>query len=869
MYSGVFEQLNQDNYAPTIPKLSLQQWDNYGIYSLACIDLTNRKLSETRKYKWAPTGGYGIIAFEPVLNQESFDLISTARISQDRIDNLPAAQKQQIEDLLKNLDKSIKILSSAERQSIITLRNSLVYSFDGDTFNWGLQRAIAINPGQIISSRIKDLTKTFNSLVSIQFADNTNKYAEIKADENLSALGTLALLYGIDNARINALNNPDKVKMAKWLAWQNFYIQPIPVDFRAIVETYHDVGNIVCSYDRKIGHYLFFNYEDFGGGYVTLEHFDLNGNFTGYKILVGNEWWQLLVGTPSFSSLTWKPFITDREVFDFWAAPLPKYEAVWNTRQIVGVSVIENNGSRYFNSSNPFTLESYPLKPITRISENATRAYRFSALTIINVPQGINGLQPGTHRLRYWVQPQAWETFRNVLDKPCYLDLVTGYCLDNRKIPRSISLKSATKKSVTIGYYRHNPYEEVRSRRNELTSIDWFSMTIDLEKNIALDLDVTGIVLGTFYADSELIVALNEHDVNQSYGIDFLKYNESTTANLFADWLTLYDAEVLRQSTEYPNFMPFTASGLPEVKTGNKLKLLAAHNDYWNNTEPQDDIAVDATHPLFKVDTSRTYDLHFKPQIDGSIGNIKMDSPRTVQIHNWIQKIIKAFDIETYFKMPDSDEMRVWNLGKIIHEIANVLGLRRKPDGTIDESLEKTTNRRLHVEGSEQNDPQKFNPNCFGSEGTIVRHQPNKFSPNGTVAGGYRKIKDIPQLLAEFHEQAGAAMGYQDGTAIEIQVDGETYRYPNQLALLIELFVTLKQTQTYSKGAFFSSIIGEQSIKEVIGGLGLRTVDKFIEFNVAGKTAKLYYKGISASQSIRRKLSALATNIGITNGNIS
>ena len=197
-----------------------------------------------------------------------------------------------------------------------------------------------------------------------------------------------------------------------------------------------------------------------------------------------------------------------------------------------------------------------------------------------------------------------------------------------------------------------------------------------------------------------------------------------------------------------------------------------------------------------------------------------------------------------------------------------VLGIRVKPDGTIDETLEKTTNRRTHADGSDENNVQEFNPNCFGSKGMIVRHVPNKFSPSGTVTGGYRKIRDIPQLLAELHEQANSAMGYQEGTAIEIKLDGQTYRYPNQLALLTELLVTAKQTATYSKGAFFSSVVSEQSIKEVVSGLGLRTVDKFLEFKVSGKVVKLYYKGISASQSLRRKISAVTTNVGIVIGNI-
>jgi hypothetical protein len=873
-YTGVFAPLNNDSYAPDIPKLALQQWDNYGIYSLACIDLTNRKLSKTRKYKRVGIGAEGeygearLIAFDPVLNQESFDLLSGAWISQDAIDGLPSIKKEQVEDLLRNLDKVVEILSLAERQLIITLKNSLNYPFSGDTLVnfWAHQRLISINPGQIDSSRTKELSKVFQKLTHLQFADNTNKSREIQIDENLSALAALAILYGIERSRIKALNNPIRLKMAKWLAWQNFAIESIPIDFRSIVETYHDVGNTVCSYDGKIGHYLFKNLEDFGGGYVIRETYNVNNIYTGRQILVDSAYLSISGGTPGFDPAYWKPYITDRDVFDFWSAPLPLYESIWDTREIIGTNVIENDGSRYFDASTPFTEENYLLKPITRIAENATRAYRFSSVIFINVPSGITGLQPGRHRLEYWVQPQAWNVYRNTLDKPCYLDLVAGYCLDPRKIARQITLKSDTKKIAKIGYYRNNPYEQISNKRNGLTSIDWFSTVIYLDKNVELKIDVSGIVLGTFYCDSELTISIAETNSNDLYPVEFLKYNQSNTATLFASWLSLYDAEVLRQSTEYPEFMPFTNSGLPEVETGNKLRLLAAHNNHWNNTEPLEDIGTEANHPLFKVDNSRTYDYHFKPQIDGSIGNLKMDSINIINI-------AKALEADKYSTNElDPDVPRVPTLGWHINRQSEILGIRVKADGKIDETLEKKEKLRLHVEGLEKNDPQEYGINSFGSKGILVRHLCNKFAPDGknlkTVAGGYRKIHDLPQYLAELHEQANAAVGYQEGTAIEIQLDGETYRYPNQLALLTELFVTAKQTATYSKGAFFSSVVGEQSIKEVMAGLGLRTVDKFIEFEVAGKVAKLYYKGISASQSIRRKLSAVATNIGITIGNI-
>ncbi|NJR31629.1 MAG: hypothetical protein HC778_00560 [Chamaesiphon sp. CSU_1_12] len=56
--------------------------------------------------------------------------------------------------------------------------------------------------------------------------------------------------------------------------------------------------------------------------------------------------------------------------------------------------------------------------------------------------------------------------------------------------------------------------------------------------------------------------------------------------------------------------------------------------------------------------------------------------------------------------LPDVE--RVDNLGWRIRRLCEVLGIRVKTDGTIDEELEKTTNRRLHAEGTEANDPQKI-----------------------------------------------------------------------------------------------------------------------------------------------------------------
>lgn len=292
-----------------------------------------------------------------------------------------------------------------------------------------------------------------------------------------------------------------------------------------------------------------------------------------------------------------------------------------------------------------------------------------------------------------------------------------------------------------------------------------------------------------------------------------------------------------------------------------KHYIFAANNNLWNLQTPRADLNYSDAY--YSGDAS-VINRFFTLTSDG------LDLTYTMPTSPYLLDLHRTFNCTKWStNSTNPGEVRADNLGWRIERGNEVLGIQVKEDGTIDEALEKTINRRLHANGSEPNNTQEYNPNCFGSKGILVRYLPNKFSPNGTAAGGYRKVRSIPQLLAEFHEQANAAMGYQEGTAIEIQLDGQTYRYPNQLALLTELFVTAKQTATYSKGSFFSSLIGEQSIKEVIAGLGLRTVDKYLEFSIAGKAVKLYYKGISASQSVRRKLSAVATNVGMIFGNIN
>lgn len=51
MYVAPFSLLNDDNHAPVLPNLPHQQWENYGIYSIACISSNKFEVSVTYNYK--------------------------------------------------------------------------------------------------------------------------------------------------------------------------------------------------------------------------------------------------------------------------------------------------------------------------------------------------------------------------------------------------------------------------------------------------------------------------------------------------------------------------------------------------------------------------------------------------------------------------------------------------------------------------------------------------------------------------------------------------------------------------------------------------------------------------------------------------
>ncbi|MGL6343338.1 MAG: hypothetical protein ACRC80_29890, partial [Waterburya sp.] len=319
--------------------------------------------------------------------------------------------------------------------------------------------------------------------------------------------------------------------------------------------------------------------------------------------------------------------------------------------------------------------------------------------------QSLNNQTSGTALLNISWTSTLLDIQVNDINKPNYISLLSGYELDTRTIPDYPTIIPTEAKSITISYYRENKLEPIENLR----SIDWMMYECNLISGTPYTLPIKDCVLGTLHSsDSTILIQLSQLPVlaNKYLWSDLLP---EAIPSLFSGWYQIYDAQ---------NIDPLNRPIFPEER---RLTKIAANNNIWNNANLSNnlDINFDINHPMFAIDNTRAYNWHIAQQNNNGIGTLIMDSPRTIEIH-------AALDASKWAVNPEDPTLpRVDNLGWRINRGNEVLGIRVKPDGTIDEELEKTTNRRLHAEGSEQNDEQDYNPNCFGKKGMLVRHLPN------------------------------------------------------------------------------------------------------------------------------------------------
>ncbi len=490
---------------------------------------------------------------------------------------------------------------------------------------------------------------------------------------------------------------------------------------------------------------------------------------------------------------------------------------------------------------------------------------------------------------------------------PSYQNLWTGFMTDQRVRPSMIKCIATSTRRVKWGYYRRNSNED---HPNVIASLDWHQGTIEVTKGNGYALPLVDPVLGTLLIDGITQGELLASPVppgNYPYIYLFanalpglMAYWESLRTRLeppanpnishvYANtfyvgrinhpggdqpangrgyYLRDADRNVAMQSVRFypqPTSDPSEAITLPinviamvsTVAPGAPVtRIIAANNNRWKHgTVTVSDNPPAADHQVFSVNEHQLFEAL---QTDGSYGSLTMDSPRILEIH-------AALEAGKYaVNELDPNVPRVPTLGHLIARSAAILGYRPQPDGTIDQAAEKTTYQRGLVRPDAKIPVGDYMAGRFGKRGLLMRRLPNKKTNKGWEAGGYVAIHDIPQLLTEVLDQLNEAMNLQDSTSIQIKDGGNTYTYASQLALLVEMATTLIPQKRQLKEIWTSSLVSQQSINEVIAGIGLPTVAKSV--TIGG--AKLPYWGIQPDKSLQREIATVAYNVGLGNGQI-
>jgi hypothetical protein len=453
-----------------------------------------------------------------------------------------------------------------------------------------------------------------------------------------------------------------------------------------------------------------------------------------------------------------------------------------------------------------------------------------------------------------------------LIDPPCYLDLVKGYALDLRKIPQAITLESSRDCQIRLFFYRHNHLEKI----DNLTSIDIADRQIRLKKDEPKLVSVTGLVLGTLWIDDD--VSIEPDSTGQVfYSLTEMISNPNNVADLFAYWLTLYNAE----SARLASMPPFNPTGKQLLQTieytasVGDLKLLAAHNNYWQNGFNGTDIGTDNNHPLFLVDPAAAFNNHFKPQLGGSYGDLTMDSPRIIEIHDRMEQVAVCLESEKYSTNEiDSGLPRVTTLGYLVENIGRVLGLRYDANGKIDRE-----NERKKYLPATLNNPNlggdKYSLNCWGTSGLVFPHLPTTYTVKGKGTELFDVVHDIPQMMTAILRQLDVSLSIQHGSEIRVNgLDGKIHSYPNQLAVHLECLQKLESIKYNCERTLSASLVTSNEVRGLYSGIGIPVAQRMLQLKGAnGKTFNLpYFTHQKDKPSIATELTTVKINLAVING---
>lgn len=465
--------------------------------------------------------------------------------------------------------------------------------------------------------------------------------------------------------------------------------------------------------------------------------------------------------------------------------------------------------------------------------------------------------------------------YPTVLDrqKGDYIHLITGHELDTRIMPDEIIFVAPRSMTLTYSFYRKNIYE---THPRVIHSLDYVHRKIRLKSGKTYRLDVKQIVLGTLLMSNPVIGALIRNYTKLSqYPARFLFVDN--VASLMSYWHELYPLKppatprlassfTLTEGAAYPPDLVFA------VTESNSIPIpiiLAANNNYWGWGSSTIDVnKPPPTHPLFVFNYIKLFETL---QPDNSYGTYVMDSIRLIEMQSAVKEIYDALDAGNYASYTDENGQkiqRVTNLGWLIEKTANILGLRRKPNGKYLDAADqsKYDRNRLNSPKWPQGD---YDLNSWGNKGYALRHIPTTYNDGQRQDNMYDLVHDIPQFLAAILDQIDLGQGLQHTAEIRLKVGKEVQSYPNVGQLTIDLAARVIELEALVQKIAVMQIETSNSVRELFPGIGIPVATKSVSIDIGGKQQQVFYPGFQSGKgSILDNLSAIKVNLGIALGQL-
>ena len=444
--------------------------------------------------------------------------------------------------------------------------------------------------------------------------------------------------------------------------------------------------------------------------------------------------------------------------------------------------------------------------------------------------------------------------------KPCYLDLLNGYSLDPRIRGKLAKLKPKKTQLLKIGYYRQNSTEPVSG----LSSIDWFSYAIEVEKDREIYLPIDGCVLGTLWISDPQIESQIRSMSNKVNEYAVSDYFPDSVPALFSHWQSLYAIEDVKP-------LPVGAGSLiSESEThqvSSTLRILGANHNVWKNGNIVDDVDFDIAHPLFAIDEQRTFDYHFKPQIESdSLGNLVMDSPKIVEL--WSHFCSQNPVLNDL----DNDLPRLNTHGYYLTKISHLLGHRVDANGEVDLKKEaEIIPQLLHKPKWKQGDT-SYSQYCFGKKGIVIPSLPTSYDKSGKLLEQYHICHDLPQYLLALQSDIDKSLGIEQGSQIRVKgLDGKIVPFQNQLAMAIDNQQKITILSDRIEKLYGMNLVQGQELRGLYSGIGIPvSVEKLPVTDIKGKVRDYlpYHTHQQSQSSILGHLTAIKMNISIVLGTL-